>query len=221
MSYSRLNPSQRYNNLLDQYREMHTEGEKFIGIPAENTFPGLSLPPQAQRIKRLIKLTESANLLDYGSGKGKQYDPMPFKAGDQDIYDSILDYWDIDSVHCYDPCYTPFSRLPENKFDGVISTDVLEHCPEEDLPWIIEEMFSFSRKFLFANVACYPAKKRLPNGQNAHITIKSESWWQDIFHKISTNFPGIVWEVWIQTLTDTNHGKSMVETCLTNQNTDH
>jgi hypothetical protein len=70
---------------------------------------------------------------------------------------------------------TPFSALPEGRFDGVVCTDVLEHCPEEDLPWIVGELFGYARLFVFANVACYPAAKKLPNGENAHCTIRRSS----------------------------------------------
>ena len=55
------------------------------------------------------------------------------------------------------PATTPASsnsrHSPTGQFDGVISTDVLEHCPEPDLPWILDEMFGAARKFIFANIA--------------------------------------------------------------------
>lgn len=54
----------------------------------------------------------------------------------------------------------------------MICTDVLEHCPEEDIPWIVDELFAFARKFVYANIACFPARKQLPSGGNAHCTVK-------------------------------------------------
>lgn len=219
MKYSRNNPSPRYRDLMDQYCLMHAKGETFLQIPPEQTFPGLSLPPQAARIKRLIDLTQAATLLDYGSGKGQQYDETNvFRAPDGSLHDSILDYWDIVGVYCYDPCYPPFSKLPTNRFDGVVSTDVLEHCPEQDIPWIIEEIFGFADLFVFANVACYPARKRLPNGENAHTTIRSPSWWEEILIQTARQHPGIVWEAWIQTAEETPDGRKLIETRLGSEN---
>lgn len=215
-AYTRNNPSPRYRDLIDQYCKMHAEGEQFLGIPPEQTFPGLSLPAQASRIKRLIAATESLNILDYGSGKGKQYDLSPVKDGEGNTFETMMDYWDVDSVRCYDPCYPPFSNLPSEKFDGVISTDVLEHCPEEDIPWIIDEIFNFAERFVFANIACYPAKKRLPNGENAHSTIKSPEWWAEILQKIASRYPAITWEIWIQNRVDTPNGMQLMETRLGN-----
>lgn len=211
MNFSRNNPSPRYLVLQEQYRAMHEKGESFLGIPADETFPGASLAPQAARIKRLVDLTEAVTILDYGSGKGKQYFPHQIKDGSGGERPSIADYWDVEPVVCYDPCYPPFSTLPVGKFDGVISTDVLEHCPDEDIPWIIGEIFGYAKRFVFANVACYPARKRLPNGENAHCTIKPVAWWSEVFERAARAHPGIVWEVWIQSKVETPRGDEYVE----------
>lgn len=198
MNYSRTNPSARYLELQRLYRTMHDQGEQFLGIPPEETFPGKSLSPQLGRIKRLIDRTQAQVILDYGSGKGKQYEPRLIKDDSGNQWPSVIDFWDVDEIVCYDPCYPPFSALPKGTFDGVISTDVLEHCPEADIPWIVEEIFSYATRFAFANVACYPASKRLPNGENAHCTIKPVEWWSDLIQDIAANHSPIVWEVWIQ-----------------------
>ena len=211
MSYSRANPSPRYLELQNLYRTMHAEGEKFLGVPPEETFPGKSLNPQVHRIKALIQKTGALTILDYGSGKGKQYDPWLIKDGAGVEWPSVMDYWDVDEVVCYDPCYPPYSKYPSGKFDGVISTDVLEHCPEEDIPWIIDEIFSLASRFVFANVACYPARKRLPTGENAHCTIKPVEWWRELIERIAVRHLGMVWEVWIQWRVDTPQGSKLVE----------
>jgi hypothetical protein len=201
MSFSRASPSPRYVELQRLYRAMHEQGERFLGLPPEDTFPGSSLPPQAGRIKRLIERTGALTILDYGSGKGKQYDPGTIRDSAGREWPGIIDYWDIDEVVCYDPCYAPLSKLPEGRFDGVISTDVLEHCPEDDIPWIVAEMFAFATRFLFANVACFPARKRLPSGENAHCTIQPVVWWSELFRAAAQQHPDTLWEVWVQSKT--------------------
>ena len=197
MNYSRAHPSPRYVELLQLYRAMHEQGEIFQGIPAEETFPGSSLAAQAVRIRSLIGRTNAQTILDYGSGKGKQYEPRVVFDEGGGRWPSMMDYWNVEEVVCYDPCYEPFSRLPGGKFDGVISTDMLEHCPEQDIPWIVEEIFGFAEKFVFANVASFPARKRLSNGENAHCTIRPAQWWQDLLDAIGARHSGIKWEVWI------------------------
>ena len=194
MDYSRASPSPRYRDLIAQYRAMHVEGERFLGVPAALTFSGISLLPQAEDIKRLIGQTGAASILDYGSGKGTQYLPHRIEQLDGKTWDNVQDYWEVDYVRCYDPCFVPFSELPAEKCDGVISTDVLEHCPEDDLLWIVDEMFGFARRFVFLTIACHPARKRLPNGENAHCTVKSSDWWGELLQRVSSRHPGVVWE---------------------------
>ncbi|HTO51486.1 MAG TPA: class I SAM-dependent methyltransferase [Burkholderiales bacterium] len=195
MTFSRANPSPRYRALLESYRTMHAEGEKFMNVPPAETFPGFTLLPEAHHIKRLIDRTGALNVLDYGSGKGRQYDARGVRLATGEVVESIVDYWGVDYVHCYDPSLPKYWKLPEGRFHGVISTDVLEHCPEDDLPWIVAEMFAYAERFLYATVACFPAKKRLPSGENAHCTIRPPAWWEDLFQRVAASSPGIYWEL--------------------------
>jgi hypothetical protein len=210
MTYSRANPSPRFAELLEQYRAMHRDGDARRGTPAEQTFDGKSLPRQASRIKKLIGHSGARTILDYGSGKGRQYLPAGIMENGVVRWNSMQEYWGVESIRCYDPGHAPFSALPEGQFDGVVCTDVLEHCPEEDLPWIVGELFGYARLFVFANVACYPAAKTLPNGENAHCTIRPVEFWQALFQNAAgaasenaaAGAAGVPWEVWADTPAD-------------------
>jgi len=216
MTYSRANPSPRYRELQQMYKQLHEQGEAQLGLPPEKTFNGMSLMPQLARIKALIARTGANTMLDYGCGKGLQYEPRPIKDADGTVHESVIDFWDVAAVHCYDPCYAPYSRLPEGRFDGVISTDVLEHCPEEDVPWIIEEIFGYADRFVYANVACYPAQKHLPNGENAHCTIKPAAWWEEILRAAAAGRPGLVWQVCVQSQVQLPEGLRLQEQMIGN-----
>lgn len=175
---------------------MHcTVGEAFLGIPAERVFPGLSLLPHARRIGELIRESAATSLLDYGSGKGVQYASLDVEPGASEPrlaqalaslgggHRSIPQSWGIGMPTCYDPGYPPFARRPAGSFDGVVCTDVLEHCPEEDLEWILADLFGYSRRFLYASISCREAHKRLPDGQNAHCMVRPPDWWQQRFRE--------------------------------------
>jgi hypothetical protein len=193
--YSRAAPSPRYRRLVEQYQLLHEHGETHLGIPPEQTFAGQSLPAQAPRIKRLIRRTESQSILDYGSGKGDQYGLRRIvDAEDRTDHPDIRSYWGVKEIRCYDPGYSPFCELPTGTFDGVICTDVLEHCPEDDIAWILDELFAFARKFVYANIACFPARKRLPSGGNAHCTIKPAKWWEQNIGRAARSKPGLLYE---------------------------
>jgi hypothetical protein len=214
--YSRANPSPRYQRLLALYRDMHREGEVHLGIPPDRTFPGKSLPPQAGHIKRLVDLTGAKTILDYGSGKGGQYLPMPWQDDGGTVHLGIAAWWGAE-VRCYDPGYAKFAELPAGRFDGVISTDVLEHCPEEDMPWIVAELLGYAKRFVFANVACFPARKHLPNGQNAHCTIRPLRWWRQVVEQAARAHPGLLYEFRLQLDERGPGGPQRVEEVLTNR----
>lgn len=194
--YSRQSPSPRYETLIQQNRRLHLEGNPAQQLGAQDVFPGKSLLRQLPRIRRLIRATGSASLLDYGCGKGTQYQAAGFDLDGQAVNETVQDYLDVDYIYRYDAAYPPFTTLPADRFDGVICTDVLEHCPEEDLPWIVDELFGFARKFVFANVACYPAAKLLPNGDNAHCTQLDAAWWDALFRDAAGRHAGTAWQVW-------------------------
>jgi hypothetical protein len=192
--YTRNAPSPRYRRLLEQYRLMHTNGDARLGIPSERMFLGQSLLPQAPHIRTLVRATSSASILDYGSGKGRQYDLRRIVDDEGVDHPDVRSYWGVKEIRCYDPGYEPFAQLPSGEYDGVICTDVLEHCAEEDIPWILHELFAFARKFVFANVACFPARKTLPSGGNAHCTIRPVKWWSEQIERAAMRKPQLLYQ---------------------------
>jgi hypothetical protein len=193
--FSRADPSPRYRELTALYARMHVEGETRLGIPPEQTFAGSSLLPHIVRIKRLIGASGAKTVLDYGAGKGLQYRPQRIVIAGGHVADGIAEYWGVDEVRCYDPGYAAHSALPQEKFDGVVCTDVLEHCPQEDLAWILDEIFGYAKRFAYLNVACFPARKSLPNGENAHATVRPPEWWQRLVAGRAAAHAGITWEL--------------------------
>ena len=186
--YSRQNPSPEYLRLSALYRELHSSGH--IDNKGTDIYPGRSLWPHIGFIKALIERYGIKSILDYGAGKGKQYTNLWVKPAKGKIYSSVEEYWQA-KVICYDAGNSAFNTWPEGSFDAVISTDVLEHCSREDLGWIIGEMFEKAEKLVFANIACYPAKAILPNGENAHATIEKPAWWEELIIAVASNYPGV------------------------------
>jgi hypothetical protein len=175
------------------YKQMHSGGESSKGLAAEETFPGMSLRPHVEIIGDLIRGYSAKSLLDYGSGKGEGYELAEAHTPDGRTIKGLKNIWSLDQVRLYDPGYEPYAELPTGRFDAVISTDVLEHIPEEDLDWVLDEIFGYARRFVYLCAACYPAGKLLPNGDNAHITLHSPGWWTDLFLRAGARHPGVRW----------------------------
>lgn len=94
------------------------------------------------------------------------------------------------SVIKYDPAIPEYSQLPVDKLktDLGICTDVLEHIPEADIHHTLRTLKNITERW-FLTVCVRPAYKVLPNGKNAHVTVKRHDWW---FERIYTHFPGTI-----------------------------
>lgn len=144
----------------------------------KSVFPGRSLTchNNIQQIKLLIDETNSKTILDYGCGGGEQYTEL-----------NSHKEWGIDMPALYDPAEKEYSTLPTNTFDGIISTDVFEHIPEEVIPECLEWIYTHAKKFVYLGISTTLAKKILPNGDNAHCTVKPIEWWEEQIKKYSSD----------------------------------
>ena len=147
---------------IAQYKEYHKDNKKYRGD---------NLAPQIHHILELIQMTQSTTLLDYGCGKGNQWT------------NNILPV----TPTLYDPAVPEHENKPNGQFDGVISTDVMEHIPEEQIPQVFQEISQYATRFAFLAIATDPAIAVLPNGENAHCTLKPLEWWVDTWKEHTTN----------------------------------
>ena len=147
-------------------------------------YNGKSTMVFAKLLKEIIIKNKIKNLLDYGSGKGDRY----FNNSEfgNETYPSLEKYWGIKST-LYDPG-VPHPKPIGKKFDIVLSIDVLEHIPLEDLGWVINEIFDFSKKIVFLNIACYPAQRTFSDGSNIHVSLFHPMWWYGFVTNIALNY---------------------------------
>lgn len=187
------NPSPRFRMLGELYREMHEKGTRNVAEGSKSgveTFPGGSLLQHIATVEKLVRYTDSQSVLNYGCGKGMLYKQENIKLPDGRTIPSVKAFWGLDEIHLYDPGVEDYAERPQGQFDGLLSTDVLEHIPEEDIDWVLEECFAYARKFVYMNIASYPAQKVLPNGWNAHITIKPPMWWRERIEHAASKWGG-------------------------------
>lgn len=79
----------------------------------------------------------------------------------------------------YDPGNPQYNRIPPGTFDVLVSCDVIEHFEPESLDASLKQMQSLFDRAAFLLIACYPAKKHLPDGRNAHLIVQTPEWWLD------------------------------------------
>jgi hypothetical protein len=155
------------NKYIEQYKKYHSNLE---------LYPGNSFANGYLHITDLIQDTNAKTVLDYGCGKGTQYTER-----------KMHEVWNIDMPTLYDPAVPQFEKLPKQIFDGIYSTDVMEHIPEEVIPSVFNWIFTHATKFVFLGISTRPAIAVLPNGENAHCTVKPIEWWEDMINEYNSN----------------------------------
>ena len=190
---SRHNPSDDYVNLIKMYEEKHDQ--------AGGMFNGRSLLKFVDLIKAYLEDNNCKSILDYGCGKGILYGEDYHTITDE-IDCPLPEYWNLDEYELFDPGYEKYGKLPIHRKDAVICTDVLEHVAEEDLSWVVDEIFSYAKKIVFINVACFEAMKTLPDGRNAHISVFTPDNWLQLLADKSRNFKHLKIYVFADTMID-------------------
>ena len=152
------------NEWIEQYKQYHRENTEYGN--------GGGLKFYLQHIIDLVQDTKSETLLDYVCGKAEGY-----------LEHNHHKNWGNIMPSLYDPAIPEYEVLPEGQFDGVISFDVLEHIPKEQIPETFEIIFSKAKKFVFLGIATAPAQTILPNGDNAHCTVEPIGWWETMIER--------------------------------------
>ena len=153
-------PSKAYRRALEQSKKVH-EGK---------TFTGLFLRPHAPFVKEIIDRLGCRSALDYGCGKGQQYERVMPKHGM-----TIEEWWGI-KVAKYDPAYPPFAKEPEGKFDLVICTHTLATIPADDLSWVIDRLHSFAAKAIYVSERLGEARKELGDNSLRPFSWTAADW---------------------------------------------
>jgi len=168
--------------LIAQYRMMHNAGKYRGGLNEEII----------AHITTMVDAHKPQSLLDYGSGKGRQY-----------LEKKQHELWNGPEPTCYDPAHAPFATRPEGQFDGVICTDVAEHIPPEGVEAFLDDVLQYARKFVFFCIYTGPAIKYLPDGRNVHLTVRKQKWWnQQIFEAIYRREPANLTPIDVTVLSD-------------------
>ena len=179
-----MNFSNKGEQLLKLYEHMAQEGYDCTDgavVEASDVFRNFELRHYRQQLKQVFKSNSISTVLDYGCG-GSDWTIPDFDESGQ----SATDYFELEKVYRYEPARNLDER---QKVDCVVSFDVLEHIFISDVPSVIRDMFSLAENLLVLNVACYAAAAKLPNGENAHVTVRNPAWWKGLVDGISIEYP--------------------------------
>ena len=146
----------------------------------------------AGRIKRLVQLTAAETILDYLCGEQLGYNRAVAIPGEITL-GTLQDYWDISTVHCYDPRIASLQMRAERPSDGVICTGALSKVPLTDIPWLIDEIFAQALSFVFIALDCTAIRNGSRDVQ--HAVPGLPEWWRLAVTACAKRHPRIVWEL--------------------------
>ncbi|MFN3880266.1 MAG: methyltransferase domain-containing protein [Nitrincola lacisaponensis] len=155
--------------MIEQYKKIHSEKPDYGNLSV--------LDKNYDYIKSILSFLKPKNFIDFGCGKGV-------------LADTLSKDFSIHSFK-YDPAIPKFANTPTGEFDVLINTDVLEHIPETDLDSVINHMRSLSSIAIIV-VHLALSQEILPNGENAHCTIKSPSEWKVLLSNYYSNVSNII-----------------------------
>lgn len=155
-----MNQPQR--SLISNYTHFHTSGAYGVG--------GKHLPTVLPHILEL----SPDSIVDYGAGRSLIAEAIARKAG-------------IGRVARFEPSLPGLDRKPDGVFALLVSFDVLEHVPEEEMDSVLHEMSTMCKNALLI-IDTRPAKALLADGRNAHVSLHDEAWW---LKRLQQHFPSI------------------------------
>ena len=181
--------SQKGQDLIALYAQMATHGydrqdQSYVDV----AFSDFELRAYRNQLQSVLADFKIASVLDYGCG-GSDWSTANF---DPESGQSAIEYFGLQQAWRYEPARNLDER---QRADCVVSFDVLEHIFISDVPTVLRDMFSYTNRLLVLNIACYPAAAKLPNGENAHITVRDPLWWKGMLDCISTEYPDV--SVWL------------------------
>lgn len=139
--------------LIAQYAQMHS-----------SRVYGATSVKNLRFLRPEIKLLRPRSILDYGCGQSRLLDDLE------------LGY--PVALHRYDPAIPAYGEKPDAAVDLLLNIDVLEHIEEMDLDPVLAEMRAACRDAIII-VDTRPASAVLPDGRNAHVTLRPPAWWRD------------------------------------------
>jgi hypothetical protein len=95
----------------------------------------------------------------------------------------------------YDPATRALSERPSSRFDGVACLEGLDFLPDEDVPWVVDELFGYARRLVYAAVSDRALSKPLPGGTRLDSRPRDRSWWYEHFETAAARHPDVHWKL--------------------------
>jgi GT2 family glycosyltransferase/uncharacterized Rossmann fold enzyme len=128
---------------------------------------GLGGDKHAATAIKLAKKLNTTSILDYGAGKQKLAQALPFP------------------IWSYDPAIPSIKESPRPA-DIVMCTDVLEHIEPDKLVFVLDDLRRCVKRVGYFVINTGASTKTLADGRNAHLIQKDDQWWKETISEFFT-----------------------------------
>ncbi len=178
-------PSAKYHELIAQYAEMARDGYKRRSgsdVSGDKVYSDQEAVKFRTELKPLFARYGISSVLDYGGGGGDWREKQVPEGG------SLAGHLGVSDYRVFEPAR---DRDDRGSADAAVCFDVMEHIYLADVGYVLNDLFAQAGKLVVINVACYPAAALLPNGENAHITVRPPQWWKGAVDLVSAAWPDV------------------------------
>lgn len=175
-------PSAQYTSLLASLHANQVKGD----ARGQRTVPPATPAMEAEGLRNLVKKTSAATILEYRFADEA--------AEEKATVESIAGQSGIKISH-YDPADASGGPRPVDRFDGVVCTEALNYIPDEDVPWVIEDLFEWARRFVYVVIENSPRTKILADGTRLQTRPRDQNWWKAWFEAAAERHPQVQWKL--------------------------
>ena len=152
------------------------------------------MPP---RIKSLLPRTQANSTKFYARRSVRPADPRIRQRHSQPK--EHLSPPEQQTVSWYDLFLLLETGRSKKPIADVVSTEVLDYLPDEDVPWVLDELFRSARRKVAVTVTTAPRTSVLDHGIHVSHRPRPESWWVAQLEAASCHHPERHWQLIVHT----------------------
>lgn len=104
----------------------------------------------------------------------------------------------IEQVVEFDPTSPVHKAAPATHVDAVVCLETLEFVPDDDIPWLLGQLFGSAKRLVYCCVCEKPQRQHLANGAELRRRIRTIEWWQYQFEIVARHHPAVRWRLHVQ-----------------------
>ena len=151
-------------------------------------------------VKNYVNKNPGCNILDYGCGQAVHWHAnVNMTIDGQKVSKTMMQYLhrNVSGFFRYDPCHPVYNKRPTGKFDCVVATDVVEHIPKEELPYVLQHIDDCTAHDgkVFFTIPDTESQGHFMDGENMHCTIMEKEKWMWLIKKYLKKDFQIIWKI--------------------------